>query len=369
MARACPVTGAGAYESLSRTAMMPNAMPALSTRALSLVLASAAVAAGPPGGGTATRAQCPNNSTSYCPTAKQCCAQKYSPSHFGCAPSYNYSGSDEGCGDVVLPDLCCKMGPAEPMNESIPNCIVIGDSVSIGYTGIVAQNLSGVCKVQHAPWDVSDGGAGSTARGVACLENFLVTQEQLPYKADVILFNFGLHDMTNGSRCEQVYLKQLLNISHRLLATKAKIGFLTTTPFMPKRSQNDTVVEDMNLLAVEAMKSLHIPVYDLYGVVTKRCGRVYKDCEICRVHPCSFHYNADGERLQAAAVEGAFRVLLKEERDEHRRPNKAVLVVAAAVVIVVLLVGCICYAVGGDQDKDDNDRLEASLTAGQPTAQ
>ena len=85
------------------------------------------------------------------------------------------------------------------MNDTIANCIVIGDSVSIGYTGLVAKNLSRLCKVQHAPWDVEDGGAGSTARGVACLDNWLVTHSQQKVKWDVITFNFGLHDLTNSS--------------------------------------------------------------------------------------------------------------------------------------------------------------------------
>ena len=41
------------------------------------------------------------------------------------------------------------MGPGEPPSESMPNVLVIGDSVSIGYVGGVANilNASGVAKV------------------------------------------------------------------------------------------------------------------------------------------------------------------------------------------------------------------------------
>ena len=33
-----------------------------------------------------------------------------------------------------------------------------------------------------------------------------------------------------------------------------------------------------------------------------RCGAVYKDCALCRMHPCSYHYNSEGETLQANAA-------------------------------------------------------------------
>lgn len=42
--------------------------------------------------------------------------------------------------------------------------------------GGVRDILRPVAQVQHGPWDVSDGGAGDTAVGVACLDRWLVTQ-------------------------------------------------------------------------------------------------------------------------------------------------------------------------------------------------
>jgi hypothetical protein len=50
-------------------------------------------------------------------------------------------------------------------------------------------------------------------------------------------------------RCTNIYMDQLTNITERLIATGSKLGFLTTTPFMPLRIKNDTVVEDMNTKA------------------------------------------------------------------------------------------------------------------------
>jgi hypothetical protein len=35
-------------------------------------------------------------------------------------------------------------------------------------------------------------------------------------------------------------------------------------------------------------------VFDLYSTVTQHCGAVYNDCDICKAHPCSYHYNPKG---------------------------------------------------------------------------
>jgi hypothetical protein len=101
--------------------------------------------------------------------------------------------------------VCCKPGPEKPPSTTLKNVLVIGDSVSIGYTDSskgLPKLLASVAQVQHGPWDHSDGGAKDTAMGVACLDRWLMTQAQQSVKWDVITFNFGLHDMTNSSRCE-----------------------------------------------------------------------------------------------------------------------------------------------------------------------
>ena len=178
------------------------------------------------------REQCPN-STSWCPTAARCCEQKFSPSKFGCRPTHNYTGSSQGCGDPIPardePDhsLCCKMGPANPMSNTLPNCIILGDSVLIGYTARVTESLAGVCAVQHAPWDVSDGGGrvDSAGRGLPRqLAHHPRGRRPVQRGRDSLQLRAARHDATNGTRCANVYLKQLMNITHRLIRTKARVG-------------------------------------------------------------------------------------------------------------------------------------------------
>ena len=50
-----------------------------------------------------------------------------------------------------------------------------------------------------------------------------------------------------------------------------------------------------------------------YTLVTDHCGAVpYEDCDWCRKHPCSYHYNGDGETPQAAYIAGTIRTMLAE---------------------------------------------------------
>jgi hypothetical protein len=135
-------------------------------------------------------------------------------------------------------------GPALSPSTTLSNALVIADSVSIGYTGTAAKNLSDIALLQHGPYDTSDGGAGSTLVGQTCLDNFLVTQAQVKVDWDVILFNFGLHDMVPNTLDE--YRQQLTNITTRLVETGAKLIYATTTPFMPAFSKGSTIVETLN---------------------------------------------------------------------------------------------------------------------------
>lgn len=187
---------------------------------------------------------------------------------------------------------------------------MIGDSVSIGYTPTATSVLSTRAKVQHGPFDVSDGGAGDAATGVACLDRWLVTQAQQPVKWDLITFNLGLHELTNGSHCEGLYREQLTNITKRLVALNTKLLYISTPPFMPLRTKGNTVVEDMNAIAADVVAPYGIPVVDMYSLVTKSCGAIYVNCSICRVEPCSYHYNAAGMDAQGQAVAQAIEKAL-----------------------------------------------------------
>lgn len=65
------------------------------------------------------------------------------------------------------------------------NVLIIGDSLSIGYTPVVAANLSDIALVQHAPWDTRDGGAEESAYMDQCLEYWTAHPSGIPFVPDV----------------------------------------------------------------------------------------------------------------------------------------------------------------------------------------
>lgn len=188
-------------------------------------------------------------------------------------------------GNVIGVDTSvCKPGPIIPPSSTLKNVVVIGDSLSIGYTPYVASLLSDVAQVVHAPADVSDGGAEETAYGIKCLKYFLASPSGIPVSPDVIMFNWGVHDgvMGNGTLPGQngtatVYGPELQQIVSMLQAfsasTGAKLVFALTTPWMCSLV-NDGCVQNHNNVARGIMSAAGIPVVDIYDAIVNQCGPV-----------------------------------------------------------------------------------------------
>ena len=93
-------------------------------------------------------------------------------------------------------------------------------------------------QVQHAPWDETDGGALDSKYGFQCLQLFLLTALLEPTTYDVIIFNFGIHDVNYcGNWPEEFtapteYEKNLKEIKSLLLATGANVGYALTFFFV-----------------------------------------------------------------------------------------------------------------------------------------
>eukprot|EP00658_Telonema_sp_P-2_P065582 TRINITY_DN54791_c0_g1_i2.p1 TRINITY_DN54791_c0_g1~~TRINITY_DN54791_c0_g1_i2.p1 ORF type:complete len:348 (+),score=47.93 TRINITY_DN54791_c0_g1_i2:37-1080(+) len=191
----------------------------LCTLAAVLVAMAAGAAPGlhdcPTANGTLGASACPNNAS--------CCVHQYYGAN-GCV----FAGTQ----------TCCAPGPAHEPSSTLPNCLVIGDSVSDQYTPAVARLLNSTCQVQHAPW-VGGGSANDAANGLFNLEHcrWLRTAQRpdLHVNWDVVLFNFGLHDlMKTTPELLDLYASQLENITTILLASGAKkVQYALTTPFMP----------------------------------------------------------------------------------------------------------------------------------------
>lgn len=116
-------------------------------------------------------------------------------------PALRVVGAERLLGDGsnnTIGDQVCKTGPPLPLSTTKKNVLIVGDSVSIGYTPWVAQALQDQALVQHSPWG-ADGGAEETQYGYRCLENLIRAPDGTPLSPDVLVFNWGLHNSLSGN--------------------------------------------------------------------------------------------------------------------------------------------------------------------------
>ena len=144
-------------------------------------------------------------------------------------------------------------------DPKLPRVLLIGDSVSRGYTQPTRVALAGKANVHRAPAN-----CGPTASGLKNLDVWLGAG-----KWDVIHFNFGIHD--RGTPAAD-YVKRLEEIVTRLEKTGAKLIWASTTPIPDNPAQKQTAqsVVEKNTLAAEVMTKHGIPTDDLFGAMTPR---------------------------------------------------------------------------------------------------
>jgi len=173
---------------------------------------------------------------------------------------------------------------ADHHKENLPQVLIIGDSISMGYTPVLQGMLYGKVDITRPP--NSGGGwinCEGTKRGVEMIDEWLALGD-----FDVIHFNFGLHDLkhvqpdsgrnsNDPSHPQQSNLKQydanLRLIVAKLKATDAKLIFATTTPYPDKPGgplrRADQPLK-YNEVALKIMKENGIDVNDLHGFTLPR---------------------------------------------------------------------------------------------------
>ncbi len=182
--------------------------------------------------------------------------------------------------------------------------LVIGDSISIGYTPYVKEKLKSEADVVH-----NRGNAKFSKNGLDSIYSWIGNTDW-----DVIHFNFGLWDLcyrlpsgerdkNNGKLTATVeeYKDNLDKIVSILKETDAEIIFANTTMVPSKESGRYTQdVERFNMAAEEVMKKHNIEVNDLYSLSLK-------------VHPeyglgnDNVHYKKDGYKVFSEQVVNAIR--------------------------------------------------------------
>ena len=177
-------------------------------------------------------------------------------------------------------------------DPALPRVLLIGDSISIGYTPPVRELLKGKANVHRIPAN-----GGPTTNGLRNLKAWLGTG-----RWDVIHFNFGIHDakfMQPGQ--QQVppadYEKNLREIVKQLQATGAKLIWATITP-IPDGELNPSRTFDKvptyNGIATKVMTELGVTINDLNAAITPQLAKLQ--------NPKDVHFNKEGSEFLAKEV-------------------------------------------------------------------
>ena len=207
-----------------------------------------------------------------------------------------------------------RSGPMAPIEDdpSLPRVLLIGDSISIGYTLPVRELLKGKANVHRPPTNCA-----STRHGLKSLDAWLGDK-----KWDLIHFNWGLHDLkfvapgtekladyNDPKNARQVppedYEKNLTELVARLKKTGAKLIWRSTTP-VPEGAKGRIPGDSAkyNAIARKIMDANQIAIDDLYAFAKPRLGKIGRKADV--------HYTSAGSKQLANNVAEAIGEALEE---------------------------------------------------------
>ena len=204
-------------------------------------------------------------------------------------------------------------------DPALPNVLILGDSISIGYTREVRALLAGKANVYRP---LSDDGrdaenCNGTTKGVSSIDRWVGDRRWA-----VIHFNFGLHDLkhvirpgddtaTNQPQDPRQaslgqYGQNLETIVRRLEKTGARLVFATTTPVAPGTASPLREPEApplYNAAALRVMQLHRVRINDLFGFCEPRLGALQLSKNV--------HFTASGSKVLAGEVA---RIIAEELR-------------------------------------------------------
>jgi hypothetical protein len=205
-------------------------------------------------------------------------------------------------------------------NPALPNVLLLGDSISIGYTRPVRALLAGKANVYRAanPDGTKPANCGDTRMGLAGLDRWLGDR-----KWSVIHFNWGLWDLcyrnpavkTQGNRDKvggklpfpiEDYERNLEQIVSRLKATGAVLIWASTT-VVPEGETGRMVGDDLkyNRVAAAVMARHDIAIDDLHTLTKSFAISDF-------VGPGDVHFSASGYSKTAEKVAASLEAALKD---------------------------------------------------------
>lgn len=201
---------------------------------------------------------------------------------------------------------------AKPAESDLPKVLIIGDSISLGYTPHVKEMLKGKALVTH-----NKGNAQHTGTGLAKIDSWLGDT-----KWDVIHFNWGLWDLcyrnpkakTQGKRDKvngkvtftpEQYEKNLDQLVERLKKTGATLIWASTS-VVPENEVGRNVGDDVkyNEVAAKVMKKHGVMINDIHALTKEFPPELF-------VGPGNVHYKKDGSQEIAEQVTEKIQQALK----------------------------------------------------------
>ena len=196
-----------------------------------------------------------------------------------------------------------RLNPMTPIKDDpgLPRVLLIGDSISIGYTLPTRALLKGKVNLHRIPTN-----GGPTIKGLEQIDAWLGKK-----KWDVIHFNWGLHDLKymgpngenlfpkeKGGKVQvpiQEYEKNLERLVVRLKKTNANLVWRNTTP-VPPGSKGRYVGDSVkyNAAAAHVMIRHGIPTHDLFTMSKQRMKEI--------MLPANVHYTKDGSEVLGREV-------------------------------------------------------------------
>jgi acyl-CoA thioesterase-1 len=199
--------------------------------------------------------------------------------------------------------------------------LILGDSISIGYTPIVQKMLADEWTVVRPMRGEKAENCSGTTYGVPNIDRWLQLDGG---KWNVIHFNWGLHDLKHvkagdpkGAASDlatdppqatvEVYEKNLREIVAKLKATGAKLIFATTTPAPDgamRVYRTDADVIKYNEAALRVMKENNIAVNDLYAFAKPKLKEI-------QIQPANVHFTPSGSEALAKEVVASVKAAVK----------------------------------------------------------
>ena len=184
-----------------------------------------------------------------------------------------------------------SVAAAKP-DATLPNVLLLGDSITRAYAADVGKELAGKANVYYLATSASI----ADVRLPRQIDEYFTMMQ--PIHWSVVHFNNGMHGWSYTEEEYARFFPEMLAAVHAG-APGAKLVWATTTPIRTSQPSgaSNTRIEARNAIAAKAIAAQHIPTDDQYRLMA-----AHQD-----LHSDDIHFNPEGSALQAH--QGAARIL------------------------------------------------------------